>query len=64
MSAVILEFKTTPGRIEVQRYREDWFVFDQDHGWRPISEAVAHTLNELASDIARHDTKQPEELRQ
>jgi hypothetical protein len=53
MTAVILEFKTTPGKIEVQRDREGWWVFDREIGWRPITEAVARVLNSITIDIEK-----------
>jgi hypothetical protein len=56
--SVILEFRpTTPGKIEVRRDRDGWWVFDRDDGWKPISEAVARVLTEKggAADDARSD---------
>jgi hypothetical protein len=52
---VVLEFYPhTPGRIEVRRNRESWFVFDREiDDWKPITEAVARVLNSITADIER-----------
>jgi hypothetical protein len=50
-SAVILEFRPrNPGVIEIKREGSDWWVMTNE-GWRQITPAVAHTLNQLADTI-------------
>jgi hypothetical protein len=52
MTGIVLEIRPrSPGKIEVRRGGDGWCVFDRDHGWRQITEAVARILTELANAI-------------
>jgi sugar (pentulose or hexulose) kinase len=56
MTAIILEFQPrSPERIEVRRDGNGWWVFDRDHGWRQITEAVARVLTQLANTITEEE---------
>jgi hypothetical protein len=57
MSAVVLAFRPrAPGKIEIWRDGDDWFV-RTDEGWRQITPPVARTLCKIADTITEKGGK-------